>query len=1244
MEELAVMAIEKAGELVLNSATTKITEYREKKEWEKLFINTNEFLLKKVDRGDEILEEIASYLTSEEIKQIASNLTQESKYALLDKLHDELSKLMMKYEIPRNEANYYISGFVTVILSELEKINPSYYQCAYLGEWRKREELSLSEVKEGLAQISNAIASINKNDIAVYSPDQIEACLYASTVSPGLNLNYFEIDDEAFKEEFEDALMGETIYVKGQCKEETIFCILNELKHICLDRMVLVVRSEKDWKKLKRANEENSDLGGKILIPWFYSDQIVAIPNNTNIFTFGSDEFPVGKQAIELRKRKLCTVRQKLIDAGMEYEAAYKLVEDSHGLYIPLKKKLIKGIDNTTPLWVKGDKKIILPLILCGKWTESEGDKMIIEELCQLSYQEIMQCIQEYINGENPLFVRFKNYGHYYIHLASTENAWDYFDQYIVTDSNLWDKYVAVITAIVTEENPIYKFPVEQQNYANLLPGGKPCWSKTLKEGLLRSLVMKAYYCNKLENQRTIDVIVENIMSNIAGKNQWLSIATFFPILCEASPYAVTTRLDEEWERETGLKEIFVDAHETGIFAKNEYTYFLWGVEQFFCQKEYAAWAIRWLLRMNELRRKYPISNSPYEALSVVFCAWYNNTILTQQEKILLAGEAFDKGYDVWDLFYSELPGMKTSVFASTSKPKYRIISDPIELTNKDVGEAFDAYTTLCLDHMEFNVERWTKMIEHINHFSTVMTSKIVDRLVYEVQSMNDIEKTNVKEALRETIHKNRYFNSSDWAMGEDRLNIIEKTLNSIHMEDEVFEYRYLFKNKYDFPLLHPHPYSEDERQEQNEQLIEEEISKGLLEFKERKLDVLELARICSEYDYSILGKYLFTVFCQETFDEELFLKLLKDEQLKEIMLDYIQTVYGCSEKDYKRAYQLAKKSGASSEILASILLIEIFNAEKNPLIMNEEKSVKKLYWGLFRRGSFVENEKTAHVVVEEMLKFSTHLSIIEIIDDCKNYFTEDELLTILETIRDYEAGNFTQLSDYHVSNILSVLQKKYYSAEECIRVALLELSYRGIIDTNKMKCLNKSLRDNPSLYLGMLAAIYKDDDGNRVSEMQLDDKNISSIYSLYFDIRFCPAEEKGIVDSEKLEKWVADFEEGLKKNNQYRLFEGALGKLFAFSPRGRDGYYPSEEVRNIIEDRYSKSLESEYVASIYNARGVYSPTGGAAERRIAQSYKDNANAIRTASPKTAKIYDHLYERYIYEANSERESDEYAGV
>ena len=50
--------------------------------------------------------------------------------------------------------------------------------------------------------------------------------------------------------------------------------------------ITLVVKNVEDWEKLKVANEKDVELGGKILIPWFYAEQIYAIPNNINIFVF----------------------------------------------------------------------------------------------------------------------------------------------------------------------------------------------------------------------------------------------------------------------------------------------------------------------------------------------------------------------------------------------------------------------------------------------------------------------------------------------------------------------------------------------------------------------------------------------------------------------------------------------------------------------------------------------------------------------------------------------------------------------------------------------------------------------------------------------------------------------------------------------------------------------------------------------------------------------------------------------
>ena len=57
MEELVV--VEKIGELVLDAAINKLGEYKNKKEWNKLFVNTGEFFLKEVECGEQIIEDIS---------------------------------------------------------------------------------------------------------------------------------------------------------------------------------------------------------------------------------------------------------------------------------------------------------------------------------------------------------------------------------------------------------------------------------------------------------------------------------------------------------------------------------------------------------------------------------------------------------------------------------------------------------------------------------------------------------------------------------------------------------------------------------------------------------------------------------------------------------------------------------------------------------------------------------------------------------------------------------------------------------------------------------------------------------------------------------------------------------------------------------------------------------------------------------------------------------------------------------
>lgn len=116
-----------------------------------------------------------------------------------------------------------------------------------------------------------------------------------------------------------------------------------------------------------------------------------------------------------------------------------------------------------------------------------------------------------------------------------------------------------------------------------------------------------------------------------------------------------------------------------------------------------------------------------------------------------------------------------------------------------------------------------------------------------------------------------------------------------------------------------------------------------------------------------------------------------------------------------------------------------------------------------------------------------------------------------------------------------------------------------------------------------------------------------------------------------------------LEKQKQSKFLGHELGRLFAHSPIGKDGYYPHESVRAIIEELEDKSLRNAYVIAENNKRGVHSLDAGKTEKEMALKYKENADGIRIIYSESAKISDDLYKDFSYQSEAERRraEDEY---
>ena len=663
---IAALGSAEAQNLLALAGENVLKKYQDSHAWEKLLVNTGEFFLNFEQEATDFFKDLALALSKENMVQIAKDLQTDDGYGLQHKLYDSLMQLMSKYEIPYEIAESYTVRIIYAVLEQLRTINPDKYEHYFLQEWRDEQEKSFQELQTRIDKVSSEIAIYQQNKLEVFSSGQMDIELRRSTCDPSIGIEYFIVDDERFQDKFEDQRYEEIIYVRGRNREETIYCVLNELWKLNDKRPVYVVKSLESWDKLR-------DLGysGNVYIPWFYADEIVAIENNTNIFVIDENTpvFRVG--VLELRPRTRDTLSKCLQNSGMEYSKAYALLADTHGLYAQIKKRLFRGEYLKQPSWVSGvGEKAQKTCLLIGSWEEIDGDKLIIESLYGDSYDHFIDEVLPYAKGEDPLLYMINRNGSVSYYLASTENIWSYLN--VLPNEPIWQSFIKALLDVINEAESLFTYDHQEALVARF-KGERLFWSETIRKGMLKTLLIKGAYQKDEETQQVLDALICKILDCVKTEKQWIYITKFWRELCEISPKATLDRLEREINEGTGLLSLFQNQSRDILLGRNAYIDVLWGVEQFLTQRDFFWSALRWLLKLDSYQYEYK-SNNPKDTFSKVFCTWMNfSSLQNAEEKTTAAKIAFEiNSSNTWDYLISAIDNKGRSIFGELSYPKYR--------------------------------------------------------------------------------------------------------------------------------------------------------------------------------------------------------------------------------------------------------------------------------------------------------------------------------------------------------------------------------------------------------------------------------------------------------------------------------------------------------------------------------------------------------------------------------------------
>lgn len=288
--------------LLVTAGESTLKNIKSAHEWRKILVDTGEFFIENEKTAVQFFDDLSYTLARENMEEVAKNLQNTDGYELKKRLFRMLMRLMVKYEINHELAESYCLRIMYVILEQIKVIDPDKYEHYFLQEWKDEQEANFEELRKKLDKMSNDITLYQKQNMKIESSGQMDIILRRST-APAIGIEFFQVDDEHFQEEFEEYRFGEMVYVRGRCREETIYCILNELWRLNEKRPVYVVKSLESWQKLQDISSENN-----IYIPWFYADEIAAIENNTNIFVLNESTPVYTRDVIKLRPRTRDTI------------------------------------------------------------------------------------------------------------------------------------------------------------------------------------------------------------------------------------------------------------------------------------------------------------------------------------------------------------------------------------------------------------------------------------------------------------------------------------------------------------------------------------------------------------------------------------------------------------------------------------------------------------------------------------------------------------------------------------------------------------------------------------------------------------------------------------------------------------------------------------------------------------------------------------------------------------------------
>jgi addiction module HigA family antidote len=922
-----------------------------------------------------------------------------------------------------------------------------------------------------------------------------------------------------------------------------------------------------------------------------------------------------------------------------------------------------------TPAWAENPKTAttLVPILFVGAWnTHNDTDKEGLSLLTGRAYDDLERDIQSLAQLDDaPVW----SIGTFRGVISKIDLLYAIAGS--MTTSDL-DRYFSMARMVLGEDDPSLDLP-EDERWAATIHGKVREFSGAFREGISETLVLLAVHGNNLFKSRLgLDAEIEatNVVRELLTPLTTRRLEANdrdLPTYAEAAPDEFLSIIERDLKSDQ--PEVFGllrPVKSGGLWGHPSRTGLLWALEGLSWNPKTLLRAAMILARLAQVEITDNWVNKPTHSLASIFRAWMPQTAASHKERVIVLKALAERFPEVaWNIVVAQFGG-HSHIGDYSHKPRWRP-------DGYGFGEPFATYgpiwkfqremIDMALNWKGHSIKMLCDLVERLQSLDNAYQTRVWNLIEAWARNAADADKAVVREKIRvSTLSRRAGRRSKNEGDAASLTATAKKAYAALEPSDVLNKHEWLFKENWVEESADEVHNDEEVDFRRREERIQELRVKALREVQaERGIEgILELAKrgkaagqigwlaaqeLLSEDELKGLLTLAFKPILSGT--EEAFAeKNLAAGALRSPM-----------EENRRKAILEDITLELSKEGAARVLLLAPFRRPTWALVDALSDSAQTVYWKDVAPDWIHESDAENNEAVERLLTAQRPRAAFW----CAHFHPEKlggnllyRLLSEVAKGGREQSGHY-QLEEYAIRqafkhlDALPEVTADQKAGLEYAYIDILAPPWGGRENSSGIPNLERYIAQHPEVYVEAVVLGYKrNDEGKDPPEFWVSEDAIQNAarraHKLLDGMTHIPGHDaRGEFEKDRLPKWLATVRQSCAELSRPEIGDICLGRLLSNAPIGADDVWPSEPVRQVMEDIQSEEMMRGAHTGVYNSRGVHwRGEGGDQERELAAKYRKWGEALQFSHP---FVSSHLLMRLAqtYENEAKREDTE-AGI